>query len=75
MRRKGGRVNTTTRQIQIHVEYETGPTHAQLARMTRRRGYTTVSVVKLRELECIQWSPLQGNVVRTAVGPMSEVRS
>ena len=29
----------------IHAEYETGPTHAQLVRMTRRRGYTTVSAL------------------------------
>jgi hypothetical protein len=33
------------------------------------------TAVKLREPECIQWSPLQSNVVRTAVGPTFKVRS
>jgi Integrase zinc binding domain len=28
----------------IYAKHETGPTHAQLVRTTRRRGYTTVSI-------------------------------
>jgi hypothetical protein len=35
-------VSKNNEAIQIHAKYETGPTHAQLAHMTRRRGYTTV---------------------------------
>jgi hypothetical protein len=38
------------------------------------KAFPVDTVIKLRELEYIQWSPLQGNVVRTTVGPMSEVR-
>ena len=40
-----------------------------------RKAFPVDTVVKPREPECIQWSFLQVNVVRTAVGPTSEVRS
>jgi len=38
-----------------------------------RKAFPVNTAVKPREPECIQWSPLQDNVVRTAVGPTSEV--
>jgi hypothetical protein len=41
--------------IQIHAKHETGPTHAQLVRTTRRRGYTTVSSPPV--LVWTSWSP------------------
>jgi hypothetical protein len=40
---KRGTCQRNNEAIQIHAKHETGPTHAQLVRMTRRRGYTTVS--------------------------------
>jgi hypothetical protein len=40
-----------------------------------RKAFPVNTAVKPREPECIQWSPLQGNVVRITVGPTSEVRS
>jgi hypothetical protein len=39
------------------------------------KAFSVDTVVKPREPKCIQWSPLQDNVVGTTVGPTSEVRS
>jgi hypothetical protein len=35
-----------------------------------RKVFPVETVVKPREPECIQWSPLQSNMVITTVGPM-----
>jgi hypothetical protein len=54
-KRGRGNVSKENEVIQIHAKYETGPTHAQLVRMTWRRGYTTVSSPPA--LVWTSWSP------------------
>jgi hypothetical protein len=39
------------------------------------KAFPVETAVRPRELECIQWSPLQYYVVITTEGPMSKVRS
>ena len=41
--RKGGTRGRVKENEATLAKHETGPTHAQLVRMTLRRGYTTVS--------------------------------